>query len=103
VSIPTKVLLEPVAGNCSKVRHLLRALRPACYAPTDISRDYLFAAAEKLQQEFLDIPGYPAADDMLSEVKLPLEFKEIPRLVFFPGSAIGNYTPEHAIDFLRYI
>ena len=98
-----KVLLEPGAGNCSKVRHLLRALRPACYAPTDISREYLFAAAEELQQEFADIPVYPAANDMQSEACLPQEFRDIPKLVFFPGSTIGNYTPESAVDFLRHI
>ncbi|MEH6587674.1 MAG: L-histidine N(alpha)-methyltransferase [Halioglobus sp.] len=98
-----KVLLEPGAGSCSKVRHLLRALNPACYVPTDISRDYLFAAAEKLQQEFMDIPVYPAAGDMQSEVTLPPEMEGIQRLVFYPGSTIGNYTPEHAAEFLRHI
>lgn len=98
-----KVLLEPGAGSCSKVRHLLQALSPACYVPTDISRDYLFAAAEKLQQEFVDIPVYPAAGDMQSEVALPPEMEGIQRLVFYPGSTIGNYTPEHAAGFLRHI
>ncbi|MEH6592523.1 MAG: L-histidine N(alpha)-methyltransferase [Halioglobus sp.] len=98
-----KVLLEPGAGNCSKVRHLLRALQPACYMPTDISRDYLFAAAEKLQQEFTDIPIFPNADDMQSEVQLPPGMEETPRLVFYPGSTIGNYTPEGAVEFLRHI
>ncbi|MEH6581042.1 MAG: L-histidine N(alpha)-methyltransferase [Halioglobus sp.] len=97
------VLLEPGAGNCSKVRHLLQALQPACYVPIDISRDYLFAAAEKLQQEFRDIPVFPQADDMQSEVLLPPGMDEIPRLVFYPGSTIGNYTPEGAIEFLRHI
>ena len=97
------VVLEPGAGNCSKVRHLLRALAPACYVPIDISRDYLFAAAEKLQQEFTDIPVLPIADDMQSEIQLPLELEGTPRLVFYPGSTIGNYTPELAVEFLRHI
>lgn len=97
-----KVLLEPGAGNCSKVRHLLPALDPACYIPTDISRDYLFAAAEKLQQEFTDIPVYPAAGDMRSEVQIPDELQGIPQLVFYPGSTIGNYTPEQALEFLQH-
>ena len=98
-----KVLLEPGAGNCSKVRHLLRALRPACYVPIDISRDYLFAAAAKLQQDFTDIPVFPIADDMQSRVQLPPEMEGVPRLVFYPGSTIGNYTPERAVEFLRHI
>ncbi|MEH6591801.1 MAG: L-histidine N(alpha)-methyltransferase [Halioglobus sp.] len=97
-----KVLLEPGAGSCSKVRHLLWALQPACYVPTDISGDYLFAAAKKLQQEFPDIPIYPAAGDMQSEVKLPAKLEDVQRLVFYPGSTIGNYTPEGAVEFLKH-
>jgi L-histidine Nalpha-methyltransferase len=98
-----KVLLEPGAGSCAKVRLLLQALAPACYVPIDISRDYLFAAAEQLQGEFPDIPVLPIANDMGSNIELPEEMDEIARLVFYPGSTIGNYTPEDAVVFLRHI
>ena len=98
-----KVILEPGAGNCAKVRHLLPALRPACYIPIDISREYLFAAADKLQREFADIPVFPVSDDMQSDIQIPPGMEDIPRLVFYPGSTIGNYTPEQAVDFLRHI
>jgi L-histidine Nalpha-methyltransferase len=98
-----KVLLEPGAGSCAKVRLLLRALQPACYVPIDISREYLYGAAQTLQQEFPEIPVLPIADDMRSTIALPQELDNIPRLVFYPGSTIGNYTPNEAIDFLRHV
>jgi L-histidine N-alpha-methyltransferase len=97
-----KVILEPGAGNCAKVRHLLQALRPACYIPIDISREYLFAAADKLQQEYPDIAVFPIPDDMQSDIQLPPGMEDIPRLMFYPGSTIGNYTPEQAVNFLRH-
>ncbi|MEH6551257.1 MAG: L-histidine N(alpha)-methyltransferase [Pseudomonadales bacterium] len=97
------VLLEPGAGSCTKIRHLLPVLRPVCYVPIDISADYLFAAAEKLQREFEDIDVYPIADDMQSAIQLLPEFLDFSRMVFYPGSTIGNYTPEQAIDFLRHV
>jgi L-histidine N-alpha-methyltransferase len=98
-----KVILEPGAGNCAKVRHLLQALRPACYIPIDISREYLFAAADKLQQEYADIPVFPIPDDMQSDIQLPPGMEDIPRLVFYPGSTIGNYTPKQAVRFLHHV
>lgn len=97
------VLLEPGAGNCKKVRHLLPEMQPACYMPIDISKDYLFAAAETLQREFADIRIMPIADDMKSDIQLPTEFDGLRKLVFYPGSTIGNYTPEQAADFLHHV
>ena len=97
------VLLEPGAGNCEKVRYLLPEMLPACYVPIDISGDYLFAAAKKLQQDFTDITVFPVADDMKSDIQIPTEFEHLSQLVFYPGSTIGNYTPEQALDFLRHV
>jgi len=97
------VLIEPGAGNCSKARLLLRALSPACYVPIDISRDFLFNAAEKLRREFNDIEILPVAEDMRAKVILPAHLSDHPRTVFYPGSTIGNYEPQEALSFLQHI
>lgn len=97
------VLIEPGAGSCNKARILLWALGPACYVPIDISRDFLFSAAEKLREEFPDIEILPLADDMRAEVELPTHLRELPRTVFYPGSTIGNYNPADALSFLTHI
>ena len=43
------VLIEPGAGNCEKVQYILNAVNPVCYMPIDISADFLFDCASKLQ------------------------------------------------------
>jgi len=98
-----QVLIEPGAGNCSKVRKLLPALNPACYVPIDISRDFLFNAARELREEFPNIEIIPIADDMQASVELPIHLKNVPRTVFYPGSTIGNYEPDDALFFLKHI
>ncbi|MFT4823002.1 MAG: L-histidine N-alpha-methyltransferase [Halioglobus sp.] len=97
------VLIEPGAGNCSKAKLLLWALGPACYIPIDISREFLFSAAEKLRTEFPDIEILPVAEDMRAKVDLPAHLREHPRTVFYPGSTIGNYNPSDALSFLQHI
>jgi dimethylhistidine N-methyltransferase len=98
-----QVLIEPGAGNCSKVRLLLPALGLACYVPIDISRDFLFAAAKQLQHEFPAVPVYPIVDDMRAKITLPPELGDLPRTVFYPGSTIGNYEPADALRFLHHV
>ncbi len=98
-----RVLIEPGAGNCAKVRHLLPQLKPACYVPIDISHDFLFDAAKKLQAEFETLNIFPIADDMRSDIELPSAVESLPRVVFYPGSTIGNYMPDEAVAFLRHI
>jgi L-histidine N-alpha-methyltransferase len=98
-----QVLIEPGAGNCSKVRHLLPALGPACFVPIDLSRDFLFAAARQLQLEFPNIRMFPIADDMGAKIQLPKEFDALSKTVFYPGSTIGNYEPHEALNFLRHV
>lgn len=97
------VILEPGAGSCAKIRLLLEALAPACYVPIDISREFLFAAAQQLQSEFPHIPIHPVAADMQADIQLPDNLDGIPRMVFYPGSTIGNYTPAEAVEFLRHV
>jgi dimethylhistidine N-methyltransferase len=100
---PGQVLLEPGAGNCKKVRLLLPALRPACFVPIDLSREYLFSAAEQLREEFPAIEILPVVDDMGAKVALPERFDDLPRTVFYPGSTIGNYQPDEAVVFLKHV
>lgn len=97
------VLIEPGAGNCEKVRHLLPALRPKCYVPIDISAEFLFSCARNLKSEFKHIDIYPIADDMKADIQLPNDYSSLQKTIFYPGSTIGNYTPEEALLFLKHI
>lgn len=96
-------LIEFGSGSSRKVRILLDALEdPGAYVAIDISRQQLRDAAEELAAEFPHIPVVAICADYLQPLRLPA----LPargdgrRLGFFPGSTIGNFTQDEAIDFL---
>lgn len=97
-----KVLIEPGAGNCEKVQHILPALKPKCYVPIDISADFLFECASNLKINFPYVNIHAIADDMKAKVNVPEEFNNNDKVVFYPGSTIGNYTPAEALEFLKH-
>jgi dimethylhistidine N-methyltransferase len=98
-----KVLIEPGAGNCEKVQYILPTLQPKCYVPIDISADFLFESASNLQTKFPHVHIHAVADDMKAKVDVPEKFKTNHKVVFYPGSTIGNYKPAQALGFLKHV
>ncbi len=97
-------LLEPGSGSCNKVPYLLRHALPGSYVPIEISRECLIASSEDLQAQFpkLDIQAICSDFTVLSQ--LPKAVADFPRkTAFFPGSTIGNFTPEEACQLLKQI
>ena len=95
-------IIEFGAGSNYKIRFLLQHLQdPAVYVPVDISKDFLQAAAEDLARDVPDIEIIPVAADFTKPFDLPSP-RIMPRrnIVFFPGSTIGNFTPEAALGLL---
>ena len=96
-------LIEFGSGSNAKIRLLLEHLHePAVYVPVDISRDYLLAAAEDLAKDFPHIEILPVAADFTKPFGLPNP-RIMPKrnIVYFPGSTIGNFSPEAALDLLK--
>ena len=92
------------AGNCEKAARLLGPLRAGRYVAVDISVDSLRHALESLQRQHPHLPIAGVGTDFLGGLALPgaLELAPTqPRVLFYPGSSIGNFTPEHAVRFLR--
>jgi L-histidine N-alpha-methyltransferase len=100
---PDCVLFEPGAGNCSKVRHLISDLQPAAYMPMDISGQYLLSAAVELREEFPGLLVEPLIVDFSGDFELPRLAGDGRRVLFYPGSTIGNFQPPAAGDFLARI
>jgi len=94
------ILLEYGSGESLKTRLLLRAMRPSVYMPVDISQDALRLAGAKLAREFPELRIAPVAGDFSRPLDLP-RLAGRDRLVYFPGSTIGNLTPQEAQAFLR--
>jgi dimethylhistidine N-methyltransferase len=96
-------LVEFGAGASRKVRILLDALeRPQRYLPIDISGPHLTAAAARLGADYPQLDVRPVVADYTRPFALPPLAAGIKRRVgFFPGSTIGNFTPDGAVRFLR--
>jgi len=101
---PGAGLIEFGSGAGVKVRLLLAALQePAAYIPVDISRGHLLAAAASLAADFPHLRIGPVCADYTEPFALPSLPGTRPRrnVGFFPGSTIGNFTPDEAATFLR--
>jgi dimethylhistidine N-methyltransferase len=94
-------LIDLGAGNCAKAARLFPALQPAQYVPVDISVDFLRDAVGDLQQRFPHIQMTGLGLDFSSALQLPDRVQRDRRTFFYPGSSIGNFTPDEAVDFFR--
>jgi dimethylhistidine N-methyltransferase len=98
---PGCALIEPGAGEMRKVRHLLPALAPRAYAAFDLSRAQLVRSAEELARDFPGLQVYAVHGDYQSGAIERLPLPAAPRrVIFFPGSTIGNFEPSGARTFL---
>ncbi|MBZ2188354.1 L-histidine N(alpha)-methyltransferase [Alcanivorax sp. JB21] len=95
-----RVLIEPGAGSCEKVRLLLPTMQPAAYVPTDIAGDFLHASAEKLRSEFPWLPVTAIQADFTALTAMPESLPAGPRCLFYPGSTLGNFQRDEAQAFL---
>ena len=97
-------LIDLGAGNCAKAAGFFSSFEPSRYVAVDISVDFLRHALDSLQHTYpmLDMVGVGL--DFSSGLTLPTEAGNVsdgPRVLFYPGSSIGNFAPEEALNFLR--
>lgn len=98
---PRPVIVEIGSGDSDKVRLLLQSLQPLAYVPIDIAQAPLLACAERLRADFPDVEVHAICADYMKSVIVPSSVPDAPRLVFFPGSTLGNFEPAAAEVFLR--
>jgi dimethylhistidine N-methyltransferase len=100
---PHANVIEFGIGSGLKTKLLLDALdRPVAFIPVDISGEHLLETVEALKRDFPDLQMLPVATDFTRPFPVPETDAESRRnLVYFPGSTIGNFEPEAAIDLLR--
>jgi len=100
---PDAEIVEFGAGSLRKVRLLLDALdAPRRFVPIDISGEHLESAAHDLRAEYPQLAVQPVVADYTRPFDLPpLLAGSRRRVGFFPGSTLGNFTPDEALNFLR--
>jgi len=94
------LLIEFGSGSSYKTRVILEhASSLSGYVPVDISGEFLFTEAEKLRSEFPGLTITPVEADYTESFNIEMA-EERKRVVYFPGSTVGNFTPENARKFL---
>lgn len=95
------VLVEYGSGSSVKTRLLLDRLpNLAAYVPLDISRAHLLATADGLRADYPALRIEPVVADYTGAFSLP-PLPAARRVLFFPGSTIGNFVPDEARAFLQ--
>ena len=96
-------LIEFGSGSSRKTRVLLKNLeRLAVYVPVDISEDHLLESANKIRSEFPGLEILPVVTDFTRPFGLPSPaIMPLRNIVYFPGSTIGNFTNEAALELLK--
>jgi len=102
---PDALLVEYGSGSSVKTRILLDHLNePAGYVPIDISRDHLMISAAQISKEYRDLEVLPVCADYTLSFDIPKPAKDVKkRVVYYPGSTIGNFDPVPAQHFLEEI
>jgi dimethylhistidine N-methyltransferase len=95
-------LIEFGSGSGRKVRILLDHLQGgATYMPIDISMLYLKESAERLSSDYPEVTVVAVCADYTRPFEIPRAEGHERRVVFFPGSTVGNLEPHLAIPFFR--
>ena len=98
------IIVEPGSGSGDKIRFLLQHLKMAKgYVPIEISREILLRMTEELHEEFPELKVSPVCADFNQDIELPLtlDAEAAKKVIFFPGSTIGNLVPQDAVAFLK--
>jgi dimethylhistidine N-methyltransferase len=99
------VLIELGSGSDAKTRLLLEHLRePAAYVPIDLARDSLLRSTEALRRRFPGLTIAPCCADFTAPFEIAALAGTVGRrVVYFPGSTIGNFGPAESRNLLAQI
>ncbi len=99
------LLIEYGSGSSTKTRILLDHLpHLAGYVPMDISREHLHQTAEGLAEAYPHLDILPLCADYTQKFELPEALRPVrSRVVYFPGSTVGNFHRPEAAAFLAHI
>lgn len=93
-------VIELGAGNCQKAKVLCELIEPVRFVAVDISEAFLHEAVAGMRLAFPHIAIEAIASDLTEDFVLPKSLPVQRRLVFYPGSSIGNFDPPNALTLL---
>lgn len=99
---PDVHVVEYGSGSARKTHLLLGGLDAAvAYTPVEISRETLLESTQRLAYAFPEVQMLPVCADFTRPVPVPPPLLPAARrLVFFPGSTLGNFDAAEAVALL---
>lgn len=95
------IIIEPGSGNCSKVQPLLERATPSAFVPIDIAGDFLWEAAATTALAHPDLTVTAIAADFTMDWTFTDKIPHGRRIVFYPGSTLGNFDPAAQRGFIQ--
>lgn len=96
-------VIELGAGSCEKARSLCELIHPQRFVAVDISAEFLHEAVTGLRAAFPALDIRTVVADLTIGIAMPPDLPRRQRLVFYPGSSIGNFDRPQALDLLSRI
>ncbi|HET7730211.1 MAG TPA: L-histidine N(alpha)-methyltransferase [Usitatibacter sp.] len=100
---PASQFVDLGAGDCCKGQAWLAFLNPARYIAVDIAAAELEKALARMAPDFGGVEMIGVIADFTRGLPLEGILDERGATFFYPGSSIGNFSPEDAVAFLARI
>lgn len=98
-----KQFVDLGAGDCCKAQSWIPFLLPRRYVAVDIAGPEIDRALGNLAQDFPEVEMVGVVTDFSRELDLADAVDDGALTFFYPGSSIGNFTPQDALVFLQRI
>lgn len=98
------LIIEPGSGSGEKIKYLLPHLKNILgFVPIEISKQTLLRMTDEFMVLFPEIKIIPVCADFTQQLEFPISInaKGTKKVIFFPGSTIGNFHPVDAINLLK--
>jgi dimethylhistidine N-methyltransferase len=91
------------AGDCCKAEGWLPFVAPARYIAVDIAGPEIARALDRIAEDFPETEMLGVVTDFSAVLDLEDLLDSRPATFFYPGSSIGNFTPDEAVRFMSSI
>jgi dimethylhistidine N-methyltransferase len=91
------------AGNCAKGESWLAALKPRRFIAVDIAAAAIEPALTRLAAAHPEVEFTGVITDFSRTLDIAADLDAGPVTFFYPGSSIGNFAPDEALDLLAQV
>jgi dimethylhistidine N-methyltransferase len=91
------------AGDCCKAQSWLPFINPSRYIAVDIAGAEIERALARMAPDYPEIEMIGVIADFAGGLPIDDVLDSRAATFFYPGSSIGNFTPDEALDFLRTV